>query len=43
MRFLLIVGDEDRSDPDLALDALELDLHLQPKRFVEGRKRLIQQ
>ena len=41
--FLLVVRHVDERDPDLALDALELDLHPVPKLEVEGSERLVEQ
>ena len=42
-RFFLVVGDEDRGDADLALDALQLDLHVDAQRLVERAERLVEQ
>ncbi len=42
-RLLLVVGDVDEGDPDLALDLLELDLHLAPQLQVERAERLVEQ
>ncbi len=42
-RFLLVVRDEEEGDPDLALDALELDLELAAKLGVERAERLVEQ
>ena len=42
-RFLLIVGDEDEGDAALALDALELQLHLAAELEIQRAQRLIQQ
>ena len=42
-RFLLVVGHEDERDPDLALDALELDLHLLAQLEVQRAERLVEQ
>ena len=45
-RLLLVVGDVDECDPDVAhgpLDALELDLHLLAKLQVERAERLVEQ
>jgi hypothetical protein len=41
-RLLLVVGDEDRRDAYLALDALQFDLHVHAQRLVERRKGLVQ-
>ena len=37
------MGDEDEGDADLALDALQLDLHLLAQLEVEGAERLVEQ
>ena len=37
------MGDEDERDADLALDRLELDLHLLAQLQVEGAERLVEQ
>ena len=42
-RLLLVVGDEDEGDADVALDLLELDLHLAAQLEVEGAERLVEQ
>ena len=42
-RLLLVVGDVDEGDADLALDALELDLHLLAQLEVERAERLVEQ
>ena len=42
-RLLLVVGDEHERDPDLALDALELELHLLAQLQVERAERLVEQ
>ena len=42
-RLLLVVGDEDEGDPDLALDLLQLDLHLAAELQVERAERLVEQ
>ena len=42
-RLLLVVGDVDERDPDLALDLLELDLHLLAQLQVERAERLVEQ
>ena len=42
-RLLLVVGDVDEGDPDLALDLLQLDLHLPAQLQVEGAERLVEQ
>ena len=42
-RLLLVVGDEDEGDADLALDRLELDLHLLAELEVERAERLVEQ
>ena len=42
-RLLLVVGDEDEGDPDLALDPLELELHLLAQLEVERAERLVEQ
>ena len=42
-RLLLVVGDEDEGDADVALQALELDLHLLAQLEVEGAERLVEQ
>ena len=39
----LVVGDVHEADPDLALDALELELHLLAQLEVEGAERLVEQ
>ena len=41
--FLLVVGDEEERDADVALDLLELDLHLSAQFEVERPERLIQE
>ena len=40
---LLVVGDVDEGEPDLGLDALELDLHLAAQLEVERAERLVEQ
>jgi hypothetical protein len=40
---LLVVGDEDEGDADLALDRLEFDLHLLAQLEVEGAERFVEQ
>ena len=42
-RLLLVVGHEDERDPDLALDPLELDLHLLAELQVERAERLVEE
>ncbi len=42
-RLFLIVGDENRRDADLALDAFQFDLHVQPQCLVERAERFVQQ
>ena len=42
-RLLLVVGDVDEGDPDLALDRLQLDLHLLAELQVQGAERLVEQ
>ena len=42
-RFLLVVGDVDEGDADLALQRLQLALHLLAQLEVEGAERLVQQ
>ena len=42
-RLVLVVGDEDEGDADLALDRLQLDLHLLAQLEVERAQRLVQQ
>ena len=42
-RLLLVVGHVDERDPDLKLDALELDLHLLAELQVERAERLVEQ
>ena len=42
-RLLLVVRDVDEGDPDLALDALQLDLHLLAQLQVERAERLVEQ
>src|SRR6185437_12682669 len=42
-RLLLVVGDVDEGDPDLALDPLELELHLLAKLGVERAQGLIEE
>ena len=42
-RLLLVVGDVDEGDADLALDALELDLHLLAQLEVQRAQRLVEQ
>ena len=42
-RFLLVVGDEDRRRAGQALDALDLDLHVEAQVLVQRRERLVQQ
>ena len=42
-RLLLVVGDVDERDADLALDALELDLHLLAQLEVQRAERLVEQ
>ena len=42
-RLVLVVGDEDERDADLALNALELDLHRLAQLEVERRERLVEQ
>ena len=42
-RLLLVVGDVDEGDPDLDLDALELDLELLSELEVERAERLVEQ
>ena len=42
-RLLLVVRHEDEGDADVALDRLELDLHLLAQLEVQGAERLVQQ
>ena len=42
-RLLLVVGDEDEGDPDLALDPLQLHLHLLAQLQVERAERLVEE
>jgi hypothetical protein len=42
-RLVLIVRDHDRGQRELPLQPLDLDLHVEPQIFVEGRKGLVQQ
>ena len=42
-RLLLVVGHEHEGDADLALDLLELELHLAAQLEVEGAERLVEQ
>ena len=42
-RFLLVVGDVDERDADLALDAHQLELHLLAELEVEGAERFVEQ
>ena len=42
-RLGLVVGDVDHGDPDLAMNALELDLHLLAQVLVERAQRLVEQ
>ena len=42
-RLVLVVGDEDERDPDLALDPLELELHRLAELEVERREGLVEQ
>ena len=42
-RFLLVVRHVHESDPDLLLDALQLDLHLLPELQIERSERLVEQ
>ena len=42
-RLVLVVGDEDEGDPDLALDSLEFELHRLAQLEVERRQRLVEQ
>ncbi len=42
-RFLLVVSHVDERDPDLALDALELELHDLPQLEVKGAERFVEQ
>src|SRR3954468_11894660 len=42
-RLLLVVRDEDEGDADLALQLLELDLHLLAELEVQGTERLVEQ
>ena len=41
-RLILVVGDENEGDPHLALQALQLDLHLPPQLQVERPEGLVQ-
>ncbi len=41
-RFFLVMGDEDEGEPRLALQALQLDLHVLAQLHVECRKRLVE-
>src|SRR3954453_7977667 len=42
-RLVLVVSDEDKRDAELALQALELDLHLLAQLAVECTQRLVQE
>jgi len=42
-RLGLVVGDENRGDPQRPLDALELATHLLAQVRIQGRQRLIEQ
>ena len=42
-RLFLVVGHVDERDPDLGLDALELDLELRAELEVEGAERLVEE
>ena len=42
-RLFLVVGDEDERDAELALEQLELDLHLLAQLAVERAERLVEQ
>ena len=42
-RLVLVVGDDDERDADLALDRLQLDLHLLAQLEVEGAERFVEQ
>ena len=42
-RLFLVVGHVDERDPDLPLDALELELHLLAELEIEGAERLVQE
>ena len=42
-RLLLVVGDVDEGDPDLALDPLQLELQALAQLQVEGAERLVEQ
>ena len=42
-RLVLVVGHVDERDPDLALDSLQLDLHLLAELQVERAERLVEQ
>ena len=42
-RFFLVVGDEDERDAELALQQLQLDLHLLAQLAVERAERLVEQ
>ncbi len=42
-RLLLVVGDQHGGDAELALQALDLDLHVEPQVLVERAERLVQQ
>ncbi len=42
-RLLLIVGHVHKGDPDLALEGLELELHLLAELEVEGTERLVEE
>ena len=42
-RLLLVVGHVHERDPDLALELLELELHVVAERAVQGAQRLVQE
>ena len=42
-RLLLVVGDQDEGDADVALQVLQLDLHVAAQLAVERRQRLVEQ
>src|SRR5207247_6665849 len=42
-RLVLVVGDQDGGEPELALQPLDLDLHVQAESLVERAERLVEQ
>ena len=42
-RLLLIVGDVDEHEPELALERAQLDPHPQPEQAIEVAQRLVEQ